>query len=88
MKISCNRCKLLVICVKYTFVFTYIPHEALIELFAGLFVMLAFMDAGLINIFGVALIALVSGLLYKNGVNYGVLFMILYAAPWLLVKLS
>ncbi|MBP1949807.1 tripartite tricarboxylate transporter permease [Virgibacillus litoralis] len=70
------------------FVFKYIPHEALIGLFAGLVVMLAFMDAGWINIFGTMLIALVSGLLHRNGVNYGVLFMILYAAPWLLGVLS
>ncbi|MGM8215916.1 tripartite tricarboxylate transporter permease [Bacillaceae bacterium W0354] len=66
------------------FVFKYIPHEALIGLFAGLVVMLAFMDAGLINIFGTLLVALVAGILYRNGVNYGVMFMILYAAPWLL----
>ena len=66
------------------FVFKYIPHEALIGLFAGLVVMLAFMDAGLLNIFGTLLVALVSGLLYRNGVNYGVMFMILYAAPWMI----
>lgn len=66
------------------FVFRFVPHEALIGLFAGLVVMLAFMDAGLLNIFGTILIALVAGLLHKNGVNYGVMFMILYAAPWLL----
>lgn len=71
-----------------SFVFKYVPHEALIGLFAGLVVMLAFMDAGWVNIFGTMLIALVSGLLYKNGVNYGVLFMVLYAAPWLLGVLS
>ncbi|MGX7594488.1 tripartite tricarboxylate transporter permease [Planococcus plakortidis] len=67
-----------------SFVFKYIPHEAMIGLFAGLVVMLAFMDAGWVNIFGVILIALVSGLLHRHGVNYGVMFMILYAAPWLL----
>lgn len=66
------------------FVFKYIPHEALIGLFAGLVVMLAFMDAGWINIFGTFLIAFVSGILFRNGVNYGVMFMILYAAPWML----
>lgn len=66
------------------FVFKRIPHEALIGLFAGLVVMLAYMDAGLLNIFGTMLIALVAGLLHKYGVNYGVMFMILYAAPWLL----
>ncbi|WP_164215138.1 tripartite tricarboxylate transporter permease [Virgibacillus sp. YIM 98842] len=65
-------------------VFKYIPHEALIGLFAGLVVMLAFMDAGVLNIFGTILVALVAGLLYRNGVNYGVMFMVLYAAPWLL----
>lgn len=70
------------------FVFKYIPHEALIGLFAGLVVMLAYMDAGALNIFGTLLIALVSGLLHRNGVNYGVMFMILYAAPWLLGVLS
>src|SRR5699024_12632411 len=32
------------------FVFKYIPHEALIGLSAGLVVMLAFMDAGFLNI--------------------------------------
>lgn len=67
-----------------TFVFKYIPHEALIGLFAGLVVMLAFMDAGVLNIFGTILVALVAGLLHRNGVNYGVMFMTLYAAPWLL----
>lgn len=66
------------------FVFRFIPHEALIGLFAGLVVMLAFMDAGVLNIFGTILVALLSGLLYKNGVNYGVMFMALYAAPWLI----
>lgn len=66
------------------FVFKRIPHEALIGLFAGLVVMLAFMDAGWINIFGVLLVAYVAGLLHKNGVNYGVMFMILYAATWLM----
>lgn len=65
-------------------VFKYIPHEALIGLFAGLVVMLAFMDAGVLNIFGTILVALVAGLLHRNGVNYGVMFMVLYAAPWLL----
>ncbi|MCF3944167.1 tripartite tricarboxylate transporter permease [Oceanobacillus alkalisoli] len=65
-------------------VFKYIPHEALIGLFAGLVVMLAYMDAGVMNIFGTILVALVAGLLYRNGVNYGVMFMVLYAAPWML----
>ncbi|WP_085994328.1 tripartite tricarboxylate transporter permease [Oceanobacillus senegalensis] len=71
-----------------SFVFKYIPHEALIGLFAGLVIMLAYMDAGWVNIFGVLLVALVSGLLHRHGVNYGVMFMVLYAAPWLLGVLS
>lgn len=66
------------------FVFKWVPHEALIGLFAGLVVMLAFMDAGWANIFGVMLVALVAGFLHRHGVNYGVMFMILYAAPWLI----
>lgn len=67
-----------------SFVFKFIPHEALIGLFAGLVVMLAFMDASWINIFGTFLVALVSGFLFRNGVNYGVMFMVLYAAPWIM----
>src|SRR5699024_6887678 len=66
------------------FVFKYIPHDALIGLFAGLVVMLAFMDASWLNIFGTFLIALISGFLFRNGVNYGVMFMVLYAAPWIM----
>ncbi len=68
------------------FVFKYIPHEALIGLFAGLVVMLAYMDGSWLNIFGTFLIALVAGFLFRNGVNYGVMFMVLYAAPWILSK--
>lgn len=66
------------------FVFKFIPHEALIGLFAALVVLLALIDAGWINIFGTILVALVAGLLHRNGVSYGVLFMALYAAPWIL----
>ena len=70
-----------------SFVFKYIPHEALLGVFFGLVLMLAYMDAGLINIFGVLLIGLVAGILHRSGVNYGVQFMILYAAPWIVSKL-
>ncbi|TRM11267.1 tripartite tricarboxylate transporter permease [Lentibacillus cibarius] len=65
------------------FVFKYIPHEAMLGLFFGLVLMLAYMDAGALNIAGVLLIGLVAGFLHKRGVNYGVQFMTLYAAPWL-----
>lgn len=71
-----------------TFVFKWIPHEAILGLFFGLVLLLAFMDGGWLNIGGVFLIGLVSGLLHRLGVNYGVLFMILYAAPWLIGKFA
>ena len=77
------------IAVKYsrqicTFVFKKIPHEALLGLFVSLVLLLAFMDGGIVNIVGVLLIGIVSGVLYRLGVNYGVLFMILYSAPWII----
>ena len=76
------------VAVKYSrliaaFVFKKIPHEALLGLFVSLVMLLAYMDGGVANIGGVLLIGLVSGTLYRLGVNYGVLFMILYSAPWL-----
>ncbi|PAV30513.1 tripartite tricarboxylate transporter TctA family protein [Virgibacillus profundi] len=69
------------------FVFKYIPHEALLGVFFGLVIMLAYRDAGLINIGGVLLIGLVAGILHRWGVNYGVQFMILYSAPWIVMQL-
>ncbi|MUV38348.1 hypothetical protein JNUCC1_02186 [Lentibacillus sp. JNUCC-1] len=65
------------------FVFKRVPHEAMLGLFFGLVLMLAFMEAGVVNIFGVLLIGLVAGFLHRKGINYGVQFMVLYAAPWL-----
>lgn len=70
-----------------TFVLKKIPHEAIIGLFIGLILLLAYMDAGVINIFGVFLIGISCGTLNKLGVNYGVQFMTLYAAPWIIEKL-
>lgn len=77
------------IAVKYSrriclFVFQRIPHEAILGLFLSLVLLLAYMDGGFMNIAGVLLIGIVSGVLHRLGVNYGVLFMILYAAPWLI----
>ncbi len=66
------------------FILKMIPHEAVLGLFVAFILLLAYMDAGLINIFGVLLIALISGTLNKLGVNYGVQFMSLYAAPFLI----
>lgn len=79
--------------VKYSrqicaFVFKRIPHEAMLGVFFALVLLLAFMDAGWINIAGVLLIGIVSGVLYRLGVNYGVLFMILYSAPWIVKTLA
>jgi putative tricarboxylic transport membrane protein len=76
------------ITVKYSrkvclFFIQKIPHEAILGLFLSLVLLLAYMDGGIINIAGILLIGLVSGGLHRLGVNYGVLFMILYAAPWL-----
>jgi hypothetical protein len=46
------------------------------------------MDGVIINIVGVLLIGIFSGVLYRLGVNYGVMFMILYSAPWIVKALS
>lgn len=67
-----------------TFVLTKIPHEAVLGLFIGLVLLLAYMDAGLLNIFGVMLIGFVCGNLNRLGMNYGIQFMTLYAAPYIL----
>lgn len=81
------------ITVKYSqkicsFVFKKIPHEAMLGVFFSLVLLLAFMDGGVINIVGVLLIGIFSGVLYRLGVNYGVMFMILYSAPWIVKALS
>lgn len=69
------------------FVLEKIPHEAILGLFISFILLLAYMDAGLINIFGVLLIGITCGTLNKLGVNYGVQFMTLYAAPWIIEKI-
>lgn len=66
------------------FVLTRFPHEAILGLFISFVVLLAYMDAGLINVFGVLLIGICSGTLNKMGVNYGVQFMTLYASPFVI----
>lgn len=65
-----------------------IPHESVLGLFVGLILLLAYMDAGLINIFGVLLIGLVGGTFHKLGVNYGVQFMSLYASSFIVSLIS
>jgi len=66
----------------------YVPHESVLGLFIGFILLLAYRDAGLVNIFGVLMIGLLSGSLNKMGVNYGVQFMALYAAPLLIDLLA
>ncbi|HLR21432.1 MAG TPA: tripartite tricarboxylate transporter permease [Tissierellaceae bacterium] len=70
-----------------TFVLKKIPHEAILGLFISFILLLAYMDAGLINVFGVLLIGISCGTLNKLGVNYGIQFMALYAAPWIIEKI-
>lgn len=69
------------------FVLRKIPHESIIGLFISLILLLSYMDAGLINVFVVLLIGITCGILNRLGVNYGVQFMTLYAAPWIVEKL-
>lgn len=64
-------------------VLTKIPHEAVLALFIGLVILLAYMDAGLLNVFGVILIGFICGSLNNLGINYGIQFMTLYAAPFI-----
>ena len=69
------------------FLLQRIPHEAILALFISLILLLAYMDAGLINVFGVLLIGITCGTLNKMGVNYGIQFMTLYAAPLIIEKI-
>lgn len=69
------------------FVLRKIPHEAILGLFISFILLLAYMDAGLINIFGVLLIGITCGTLNKLGVSFGIQFMTLYAAPWIVEKI-
>ncbi|MDN6510180.1 MAG: hypothetical protein L0K56_05665, partial [Corynebacterium sp.] len=65
----------------------YIPHEAVLGLFIGCILLLAYLDAGVANIFGVLLVGVTCGTLNKLGVGYGVQFMTLYASPWIVQNL-
>ena len=66
----------------------HVPHESVLALFIAFILLLAYMDAGLVNVFGVIMIGLLCGSLNKMGVNYGVQFMALYAAPLLIELLA
>ncbi|MDF1488606.1 tripartite tricarboxylate transporter permease [Tessaracoccus caeni] len=81
-----------IIAVRYSyqityFVMRYIPHEAVLGLFVGFILLLAFLDAGVANIFGVLLVGIACGTFNKLGVGYGVQFMTLYASPWIVQNL-
>lgn len=89
---------LIAICIMYIFanrfahvitkfVLTRIPHEAILSLFIAFIIMLAYMDAGLLNVIAVLIIGVFSGFLNKLGVNYGVQFMALYASPWIVQQI-
>lgn len=67
-----------------SFVLKRIPHEAILGLFIALVLLLAYLDAGLLNVFGVLLIGFLCGNLNRLGMNYGIQFMTLYAAPFLI----
>lgn len=81
-----------VIAVRYSYritylVMKYIAHEAVLGLFIGFILLLAYLDAGVANIFGVLLVGVACGTLNKLGVGYGVQFMTLYASPWIVQNL-
>lgn len=81
-----------VIAVRYSYrityvVMRYIPHEAVLGLFIGFILLLAYLDAGVANIFGVLLVGVTCGTLNKLGVGYGVQFMTLFASPWIVQNL-
>ncbi|MDU0348063.1 tripartite tricarboxylate transporter permease [Actinomyces sp. MRS3W] len=70
------------------FVMRRIPHEAVLSLFVVLILVLAYIDAGVPNMFGVLLVGIVCGTLNRLGVSYGVQFMTLYAAPGIISALA
>ncbi|VEU80002.1 tripartite tricarboxylate transporter permease [Haploplasma axanthum] len=65
-------------------VFKYISHEAVLALLLSLVFLLVYLDAGLLGILGIIVVGLISGLINKLGVTYGVQFMALYASPFIL----
>ena len=72
------------------YVFRRISAESLYGLFLAIALILAYYDAGLPGIFGAILVSILSGVLYKQGVSLGVLFMTLVGAPTIvsLLKLA
>ena len=70
------------------FVIRRVPHEAVLSLFVSLILVLAYIDAGVANVFGVLLVGIVCGSLNRLGVSYGVQFMTLYASPGIVTWLA
>ena len=82
-----------VIAVRWSSQITYfvtrrVPHEAVLALFTAFIMLLAYIDAGIPNVFGVLIIGVACGALNRLGVNYGVQFMTLYAAPGIVAALA
>ena len=64
-------------------VFKYVSHEAVLALLMGLVFLLVYLDSGVFGVLAILVVGIFSGYLNKQGVNYGVQFMALYAAPWI-----
>lgn len=69
-------------------VMRHVPHEAVLALFIALILVLAYIDAGVANVFGVLLIGVVCGAFNRLGVSYGVQFMTLYASAGVVTWLA
>ncbi len=69
-------------------VMRHVPHEAVLALFIALILVLAYIDAGVANVFGVLLIGVVCGAFNRLGVSYGVQFMTLYASAGVVAWLA
>jgi len=69
-------------------VFRRISAESLYGLFIAIVLLLAYYDAGIPGIFGMLLVALLSGAVSRLGVSLGVLFMVLVGAPTITALLA
>lgn len=69
-------------------VFKYISQEAVLILLLSLFVLLVYLDAGIIGVLIILGVSLIAGIFNKMGVSYGVQFMAFYAAPFILQLLG
>jgi putative tricarboxylic transport membrane protein len=66
----------------------HVGQESIISMFSGLVVVASCYEAGFVGLVITVTVAIVGGALNKYfGVNMGVQFMAIYAAPWIMVKL-